>query len=165
MVMSSKVWDDLSMWNADFSQVCSSFTLQRINELELAMLNALRYDVKVKASEYAKYYFLLRSMLMKSGLGGDHVESLQPLDIEGAKQIEIFSEEYEIAATSDTLKRRAGERRGEERRGEERRGEGTYSRLRVVPRLGNRCMLNSNTKSNTRARTSHLSLHERLRRG
>mmetsp|Transcript_17619 Transcript_17619/g.32788 ORF Transcript_17619/g.32788 Transcript_17619/m.32788 type:complete len:579 (+) Transcript_17619:241-1977(+) len=107
MVMSSKVWDDLSMWNADFSQVCSSFTLQRINELELAMLNALRYDVKVKASEYAKYYFLLRSMLMKSGLGGDHVESLQPLDIEGAKQIEIFSEEYEIAATSDTLKRRA----------------------------------------------------------
>ncbi|GMH54539.1 hypothetical protein TL16_g01694 [Triparma laevis f. inornata] len=74
MVMSSKVWDDLSMWNADFSQVCSSFTLQRINELELAMLNALRYDVKVKASEYAKYYFLLRSMLMKSGLGGDHVE-------------------------------------------------------------------------------------------
>ena len=77
MVMSSKVWDDLSMWNADFSQVCTSFTLQRINELELAMLNALRYDVKVKASEYAKYYFLLRSMLMKSGLGGDHVESLQ----------------------------------------------------------------------------------------
>ena len=71
------------------------------------MLNALRYDVKVKASEYAKYYFLLRSMLMKSGLGGDHVESLQPLDIEGAKQIELFSEEYEIAATSDTLKRRA----------------------------------------------------------
>jgi hypothetical protein len=54
MVMSSKVWDDLSMWNADFSQVCSSFTLQRINELELAMLDALRYDVKVKASEYAK---------------------------------------------------------------------------------------------------------------
>ena len=155
MVMSSKVWDDLSMWNADFSQVCSSFTLQRINELELAMLNALRYDVKVKASEYAKYYFLLRSMLMKSGLGGDHIESLQPLDIEGAKQIEIFSEEYEIAATSDTLKRRAGERRGA----------GTYSRLRVVPRLGNRCILNSNTKSNTRARTSHLSLHERLRRG
>jgi hypothetical protein len=30
------------MWNADFSQVCSSFTLQRINELELAYLDALR---------------------------------------------------------------------------------------------------------------------------
>jgi len=108
MVMSSKVWDDLSMWNADFSQVCSSFTLQRINELELAMLDALRYDVKVKASEYAKYYFLLRSKLMESGLGGDHIESLQPLDIVGAKQLETLSEEYEVAATSQTaLKRRA----------------------------------------------------------
>ncbi|GMH65608.1 hypothetical protein TrRE_jg2772, partial [Triparma retinervis] len=107
MVMSSKVWDDLSMWNADFSQVCSSFTLQRINELELAMLDALRYDVKVKASEYAKYYFLLRSKLMESGLGGDHIESLQPLDIDGAKQLEALSEEYEVSATAQTaLKRR-----------------------------------------------------------
>ena len=35
MVMSSKVWDDLSMCNADFSLVCPSFTLSRINELEL----------------------------------------------------------------------------------------------------------------------------------
>merc|ERR1719453_860347 len=32
MIMASKVWDDLSMWNADFSQVCHSFTLKRINE-------------------------------------------------------------------------------------------------------------------------------------
>jgi hypothetical protein len=38
MIMSSKVWDDLSMWNADFSQVCPSFTLQRINELELVSI-------------------------------------------------------------------------------------------------------------------------------
>jgi hypothetical protein len=65
-----------------------------------------RYDVKVKASEYAKYYFLLRSMLMKSGLGGDHIESLQPLDIDGAKKIEMISEEYV---------RRAYWRRGGER--------------------------------------------------
>lgn len=35
LIMSSKVWDDLSMWNADFSQVSPSFTLRRINELEL----------------------------------------------------------------------------------------------------------------------------------
>ncbi len=107
MVMSSKVWDDLSMWNADFSQVCSSFTLQRINELELAYLDALRYSVKVQASEYAKYYFLLRSMLMKSGLGGDHVESLSPLDIEGAKKIEVFSEEYQMSSQNSGFKKRA----------------------------------------------------------
>jgi hypothetical protein len=80
MVMASKVWDDLSMWNADFSQVracviegfwmymcefkhtlkplhvcvwvyvqvCPSFTLKRINELELAVLDTLRYSIKVR---------------------------------------------------------------------------------------------------------------------
>ena len=74
MVLASKVWDDLSMWNIDFSNVCgrggglTSYTLPRINELELALLKALSFNVKVPASEYAKYYFLIRSMLLKSGL-------------------------------------------------------------------------------------------------
>lgn len=74
MVLASKVWDDLSMWNVDFSNVTahtaglSSFTLPRINKLELALLKCLKFDVKVPASEYAKYYFLIRTMLLRSGL-------------------------------------------------------------------------------------------------
>lgn len=74
MVLASKVWDDLSMWNVDFSNVTahtaglSSFTLRRINQLELALLKCLKFDVKVPASEYAKYYFLIRTMLLRSGL-------------------------------------------------------------------------------------------------
>ena len=74
MVLASKVWDDLSMWNIDFSNVCgrsgslSDYTLPRINQLELGLLKALNFNVKVPASEYAKYYFLMRSMLIKSGL-------------------------------------------------------------------------------------------------
>lgn len=74
MVLASKVWDDLSMWNIDFSNVCGrggclvAYTLPRINQLELALLKALNFNVKVPASEYAKYYFLIRSMLIKSGL-------------------------------------------------------------------------------------------------
>ena len=92
MVLSSKVWDDLSMWNADFSQTCPTgvvFSLQRINELELCVLNALKFKVKVPASEYAKYYFLLRSMLIKSGLGGDNLVNV--LDVDGAKKLEQVS--------------------------------------------------------------------------
>ena len=64
MIMASKVWDDLSMWNVDFSNVCPSFTLHRVNELEFAMLEALNYEVRVPASEYAKYYFHLRSLMV-----------------------------------------------------------------------------------------------------
>jgi hypothetical protein len=99
MILSSKVWDDLSMWNADFSQSCPpggvNFSLQRINQLELAILNTLKFNVKVPASEYAKYYFLLRSMLIKSGLGGEDLGSLDPLDVEGARKLQQVSSEFE----------------------------------------------------------------------
>jgi len=103
MILSSKVWDDLSMWNADFSQTCPAgvkFSLQRINELELAVLNALDYKVKVPASEYAKYYFLLRSMLIKSGLGGDDMNNMTPLDVEGAKKLEQVSSSFQSTAAT-----------------------------------------------------------------
>ncbi len=98
MILSSKVWDDLSMWNADFSQSCPpgiSFSLQRINELELAVLNTLSFQVKVPASEYAKYYFLLRSMLIKSGLGGEDTNALDPLDVMGARRLQQVSSQFE----------------------------------------------------------------------
>jgi len=65
MILSSKVLDDLSMRNIDFSLVVSAFSLQQINELEVTMLDALSYHVKVSTREYAKYYFLLRSMLLR----------------------------------------------------------------------------------------------------
>jgi len=112
MILSSKVWDDLSMWNRDFC-VCVSgvnFSLQRTNHLELAVLNTLHFKVKVTASEYAKYYFLLRSMLIKSGLGGEDFGSLNPLDVEGARRLQQVSSQFELTSliksdTSDTIQR------------------------------------------------------------
>jgi len=94
MVMASKVWDDLSMWNADFSQVCPSFTLKRINDLELALLNALKFSVRVSASEYAKYYFHLRSRV---GLFYPSIrkELQKPLDLQGARRLEELSQELQ----------------------------------------------------------------------
>ena len=86
MVLASKVWDDLSMWNCDFSKIGPSgmtFTLSRTNELEIELLRTLRYRVKVEASEYAKYYFLLRCMLCRSGLANDDLKLLRPLDFGG----------------------------------------------------------------------------------
>ncbi len=108
MILSSKVWDDLSMWNVDFSQSCPpgvSFSLKRINELELAVLNILNFKVKVPASEYAKYYFLLRSMLIKSGLSGEDLGSLNPLDIQGAVKLQQVSTQFEsmLLTRSDAL--------------------------------------------------------------
>jgi hypothetical protein len=44
----------------------------------------LKYKVKVNASEYAKYYFLLRGMLCRSGLANDDLTRLEALDVKGA---------------------------------------------------------------------------------
>ena len=107
MVLASKVWDDLSMWNADFSQACPdgvTFSLQRINQLELAVLSCLKYIVKVPASEYAKYYFLMRSMLIRSGLAGQDILSSSPLDVEGARRLEFLTAAYSKKPLS-TLRR------------------------------------------------------------
>ncbi|CAN0428524.1 unnamed protein product, partial [Laminaria digitata] len=49
------------MWNRDFSELYPSFSLLRLNELEVAVLGVLRFNVRVLSSEYAKYYFHLRS--------------------------------------------------------------------------------------------------------
>jgi hypothetical protein len=97
MILASKVWDDLSMWNIDFSNVSaatglSSFSLQRINQLELALLTSLSFSVKVPASEYAKYYFLIRTMLIRSGLLAD---AALPLNKAEAKMLETRTSEYE----------------------------------------------------------------------
>jgi len=74
------------------------FSLKRVNELEIAILSALNYDVKVLASEYAKYYFLMRSMLIKSGLGGG--DAMTPLDVEGAKRLQHLSALYQSSTSS-----------------------------------------------------------------
>ena len=129
--MASKVWDDLSMWNSDFSQVSNHlFDLKRVNELELTMLDAFNYEVKVSASDYAKYYFQLRSLIArlkfsKNSLyedkdsealmgsqspGPDQLDStlgLMPLDLMGAKKLQLATERYESKQTSDyNMKRR-----------------------------------------------------------
>ena len=103
MVLASKVWDDLSMWNVDFSNVSSrnfmlaSFTLRRINELELAVLKCLNFIVRVPASEYAKYYFLIRCMLMKSGDLNEGGANEKSLDMEEFKKLEALSSNYQAA--------------------------------------------------------------------
>merc|ERR1712038_621133 len=97
MILSSKVWDDLSMWNADFTLACPAgvtFSLQRINQLELALLTCFKYNVKVPASEYAKYYFLIRSLLIRSGLAGQDIISSRKLDVDGAQKLEFLSSNY-----------------------------------------------------------------------
>ena len=110
MVLSSKVWDDLSMYNIDFSQVSRlsgtgicSFSLQRTNALELAVLTNLDFNVRVGASEYAKYYFLTRTMLSRSGM---LVGPLLPLTKTQSRNLESRTVQYQNLILSEQRVRR-----------------------------------------------------------
>lgn len=101
LVMASKVWDDMSMWNVDFSQVDASFDLQRINALELAILGELKYTIRVSAGEYAKYYFHLRSMMARLGFHANESSLLEPLDIQQARKLQLATEKFADVQESD----------------------------------------------------------------
>lgn len=95
LMMSSKVWDDLSMWNIDFSQAARGFTLSHVNELEISFLDAVGYSIRVSAGEYAKYYFHLRSMMVKLGFTDYKKNGISPLNIEGARKLQLATEKYQ----------------------------------------------------------------------
>mmetsp|Transcript_6356 Transcript_6356/g.19281 ORF Transcript_6356/g.19281 Transcript_6356/m.19281 type:complete len:522 (+) Transcript_6356:102-1667(+) len=101
MIMASKVCDDLSMWNADFSHICRAFDLARINALEAALLQAYGFNATVAASEYAKYYFHLRSMAARLGLANsDQAHAPRPLDVGAARAIAARSSKRFAAAAN-----------------------------------------------------------------
>jgi hypothetical protein len=62
LILGSKVWDDDSLENVHFPKVMSDVTLKIINTLEQTFLEFIDFDLVVKGSEYAKYYFILRSL-------------------------------------------------------------------------------------------------------
>lgn len=63
MCVASKVWDDDSLENVHFPKVMEDVTLSMLNRLESIFLDLfVNFDLMVKGSEYAKYYFIMRSL-------------------------------------------------------------------------------------------------------
>jgi len=62
MMLASKVWNDESFENIEFAQLCPLYTLDEINAFERIFLKCVGYNMSVKGSEYAKTYFMLRTL-------------------------------------------------------------------------------------------------------
>lgn len=62
LCIGSKIWDDDSLENQHFPKVMPDISLIMINKLEQIFLEFINYDLIVKGSEYAKYYFILRTL-------------------------------------------------------------------------------------------------------
>jgi ribosomal protein L18 len=94
MLLASKVNDDLSMVNADFA-VFLPFKVDQINKWERQFLAGIKYDVRVAASQYTKYYFDLRENTLKD-IGNSMPLKLDgnpllTLDVEQAERLELLS--------------------------------------------------------------------------
>ena len=61
LILASKIWDDDSLENVHFPQVMSDISLKEITGLEKVFLSMLDFDLVIRGSEYAKYYFILKT--------------------------------------------------------------------------------------------------------
>lgn len=62
LLTASKVWDDHSTFNGDICLIVPIFTVMDLNNLERRFLTDLKYMLHIPFSDYAKYYFGLRSL-------------------------------------------------------------------------------------------------------
>ena len=61
LILASKIWDDDSLENVHFPQVMSDISLKEITALEKVFLSLIDFNLMIKGSEYAKYYFILKA--------------------------------------------------------------------------------------------------------
>lgn len=91
MLLASKVWQDLSSWNSEISQIYPQFSVQAINKLESVFCKEISWDLYISSSTYAKYYFALRSLSEKKDFRRNYNSML--VNAPGAEQVAERSEE------------------------------------------------------------------------
>lgn len=85
LLLASKVWQDLSSWNSEISQIYPQFPLQSINRLERQFCQEIKWDLYISSSAYAKYYFALRSLAEKKDFRRDY--NVMMINAPGAQQV------------------------------------------------------------------------------
>jgi len=91
MMLASKVWDDESFENYDFAALCPLYSLDEINAFERTFLKVIAYNVSVKGSDYAKTYFVLRTLgAVQANEDGE--EFLEPIDESRAAKLQLGSD-------------------------------------------------------------------------
>ncbi|KAG0377103.1 hypothetical protein BGX24_006707 [Mortierella sp. AD032] len=62
LILSIKVWEDLAVFNSDVCAIFEGLSVKDVNALERFSMAKLQYNVSVKRSLYAAYYFRLRDV-------------------------------------------------------------------------------------------------------
>lgn len=106
LILASKVWEDQAVWNVDFLSVFPNVSVNDLNKLEKYFLELVTYNVSLKASEYAKYYFELRELAEKDSKSFP-LKPLTTLDAQRLEQRAIETErrvkKLQRTASADAL--------------------------------------------------------------
>ena len=85
LLVAQKVWDDRYLSNSDFAFIYPFFMTQQLNSIEKKFLELIQYNVTVKSSLYAKYYFELRALFKEN----EKEYPLVPIDRREEQNLEI----------------------------------------------------------------------------
>lgn len=96
LLLASKVWQDLSSWNVEFSIVYPQFTLDAINRLESQFLKMIKWKLYISSSLYAKYYFALRHLTEKQGFRQKYNRMVGGVDSRAALEAVEVSKKSEM---------------------------------------------------------------------
>jgi len=86
LILSSKVWEDLAVWNVDFIELFPNVTVKDLNKLERVVLESIEFNVSIKASEYVKHFFGLSEY---AEVGKNRDPDDRPMDTEALKKLEV----------------------------------------------------------------------------
>eukprot|EP01088_Endostelium_zonatum_P015369 TRINITY_DN373_c0_g1_i1.p1 TRINITY_DN373_c0_g1~~TRINITY_DN373_c0_g1_i1.p1 ORF type:complete len:370 (-),score=84.02 TRINITY_DN373_c0_g1_i1:53-1162(-) len=82
LMLASKVWEDLAVWNVDFITVFPAVTVADLNTLENNLLHLLNFDAGVTRQYYAQYYFALRELAAENKVQLDELDTTKVERIE-----------------------------------------------------------------------------------
>ena len=95
LMISQKVWDDKYLSNADFSYIYPFFDTKQLKKLEMKFLEMIQYNVHIKESLYAKYFFELKSLFPEEiPLKPLDMYTMKKLDTQTKKKEDSFKQSY-----------------------------------------------------------------------
>jgi hypothetical protein len=99
VILATKVYEELAVWNADFKEVFPNLSVHDLNKMEMELLRLLDFEVGLNSAKYVKYFFAIR----------DHSEldtaqfPIKPLDKKALVRLEESSKSAERKARKARL--------------------------------------------------------------
>jgi hypothetical protein len=84
ILLSEKVWEDQTVWNVDYTKSFPEIEVDDLRNLEREFLIKIQFQLTLRPSEYARYYFALSSLREST----EENYPLKPLTKETAKRLE-----------------------------------------------------------------------------